>query len=628
MSPLGRKLLGASFLVVALIVGLLVKEWLEQPELPLEPQERASASGTATSQPPSATPANSDHGGSGSGSAPLVPNRDDVGAPNAPAPTSPVLHGTITAIDEHGETRPSLDGRFDLHFTRGGAAQQLEVPVKGGRWTTELTAVDALAVDGVILGEQLGRGAVEGLSFPPSGELSLRVELIPPSLLRVIDAATRASLSGIEVSYETRWLVGSNLYPERRDPNTPPLLANASSPIRLPPIDGQPVYWIHVEGYAWTSVQVQHQVGGEREVALVRGGTLDVELDRTPEVPLDLRITRDEAHWMEPIATQGRTLADFAPGPCEIRLRAGDQLLASTKTEVRAGETTRVDLVLPAMIPVAKKERARLRGTIVGAPSMIAELRFAWLIGETPPSVPGSDAHVKLAPDPKDPRSAPFDFGEVDVGRWVVTLDPIQLHKSLEVPAAGLENAVIELPPLCDVEIETVDGHTGEVLEDGGISWRTADHPFPERNTPVSVTPDKSRKVAHFLAPAVRILVDCWPNGYAYVQKELDVHQGRNRATISVEREQYVRVLLKDGDANVPIDPGRMEFDVVRADGSSAKVGWAKEMTTGALLVVVAEPGDFTLKSPPIAGFAALPDRSVHVEYGGTTDVVLQLGRD
>ena len=566
-------------------------------------------------------------------SATAAATRAELAAHPADVAAPVVLHGTFVGVDEQGVEQAALDGGFTLYFKRDSQSYKREIAVTSGRWTSDIADIDSIAFGDVLLGERAGHSDYEVIAVPPSGELALRCPLVPPSSLRVLDAVTRAPLSGIDLFIDPSELASCRLYPARLVAGAqmrPPVVAAASSPVTLPAREIAPVWWVHVAGYIWTRVQVQQQVGGERELLLERGGALALTLrDVTPNSGTTVSVMRGELGWREPVGderTFERELADFPPGPCVIEARAGEIVLASTEAEVVAGQTTRVELTLAAAVP--EPPWVPLRGTVVfaAADAALAQdvmFRIERTDGDLRQGTPLRDS---FAVDRDRPGVIRFDF-TVPARRYVVTVLPMQVHRLFELGPQGLTDVVIEIPALVDVQVEVVDRATGLPLADGSVSWRTADHPVPDRNFPQRAAATTDAKLTRFRAPPGRIVVQAWPDGFSPSEVEVDVRPPLERITVAVAREQSVRIVLRDGTANVPIDPGVLDFDLLRADGTSAKTGWAKEVATGALALTTAEPGDFTLKAPSVAGFAAIPARTVHVEPGGTTEVVIELVR-
>ena len=618
-----------AILAVLAVAALAAAWWLLRdggaPQVELRPAGSAPDAARGESAPARANPLalaeRAQDGGAGGG------------APGGVAAPERELRGTFVAVDERGAEQRALDGRFELHFKRGDGFEQRTIEVKGGRWRSGVEPPAAIGVDGVVLGERIGRTDYEPIVVPASGELELRTTLVPPSILRVVDARTRAVLDGVDVAVDSIFNPGGRLHPEPPIPDKEPIVRAARSPVTLPPIDGQPVLWVHVAGYAWARVQVLGTVGGEREVALERGGALVVTIAgrgrRSPsETELHLRRGGEDGDldWRAPLDADRFELGDFAPGPVdvEVRVESGADPIATARAEVRAGETARVELTLPDVSTAPETVLVALGGRIVGAAADLAAARAAWLLpaearpGERGPTPP---KRVEL-------RQPAFHFDGLRPGRYLVTIEPLQVHALFDVGPEGIADAVIELPTLADVEVEVVDGRTGEWIADGNVAWRTIDHPLPDRNYPERAQPDPTARVGRFRAPPGAIQIHAWPEGYDVGELDLDVRPGPNRATIKVEREQYVRLLLKEGSATVPADPGTMEFLLLRADGTAAQTGWAREPETGALNLAVAAPGDYLLKSPRLSGYAPIADRPVHVEYGGTTDVVIELVKE
>lgn len=581
------------------------------------------------------------------------PSRESDGtkAPPAAAPQGgSTLHGTVVGIDEGGVERKELDGTFEIHWMEGKERRTVDVTVKAGLFTSEAPHVGKIGVDSFILGERIGRLADDAIAIPDSGEVALRVKLLPTSTLKVVDASTHAELDGIELLYDVERFsrTGSafRLAP-RGDGDTEPVVSGARSPIVLPPVEGTPRYWIHAKGYAWKNLEVQQLIGGEREVALTPGGTLAITLLQKPERDdLELRVEAKEARFRAPVTAATRELADIAPDHYTVKVvlpeskaaadpkaaeddpNRGFIEVASLECDVLAGQTTRAELVLGNVRSGPVVGRVPFRGVVVGADARLTMDLIGRLSSLDPAQrVPGPDRFVdkKLAHDATRPDTWSFDFGPVLPGRKLVTVMPLQVHQVFEVGPAGLEDARIVLPALGEVEVTVTDATTGAALASAGVSWRSAHHPMADDDAPQSAETRGDPPAARLLAPLGPITVTAWPDSYEHADQDVEVLASLTRVTIAVRHEQYVRVLFKQRSANVPIDPGTMEFALLDAAGKDHLVGWAKEYDTGALKLIVDEPGDYTLRFPKVQGFRAIADRPVRVEAGGTTQAEVEL---
>jgi hypothetical protein len=268
------------------------------------------------------------------------------------------------------------------------------------------------------------------------------------------------------------------------------------------------------------------------------------------------------------------------------------------------------------------------RGLVVGADARLTMDLFARLSSLDPTQrVAGPDRFVTrpLARDPARRDTWSFDFATIVPGRKLVTIEPLNVHKIFEIGPQGLVDARIELPALGEVEVSVTDAVTGAALANAGVSWRSANHPMTDDDVPQTAETKGDPPVARFLAPLGPIVVSCWPDDYGHADRDVEVLASLQKVTIAVRHELYVRIVFKQRQAIVPIDPGSMEFTLLDAAGKNHQVGWAKEYETGALKLIVDDPGDYTLRFPKLEGFRAIEDRPVRVEAGAIAEVEVEL---
>ena len=631
------------FLLAGIVIGLLawwgVSTFFSSPAAPpVGPERTAAPPGRAPSPLPPPQEAKGGAHGAG-GATGHVPSREsETGQVPAAAPpkAESTLHGSIVAIDEAGKEQRELDGSFKLHWMEGKEARVADVPVKGGRFTTEAPRNGNIGVDDLVLGDRIARLADSVIHIPESGEVELHVRLIPASTLKVVDASTRAELDGIEVAYDVDAFAGAKRLAPRGDGDTQPIAAGKRSPVVMPPLEGTPRCWVHVKGYAWNLVEVSQLVGGEREVALTPGGTLAITFLQKPERD-DLEVVvyneSTERSFKAPVTGDTRELADVDPGHCTVEVGiaapAKDwSALASLPCDVIAGQVTRAEIVLRDIPSAPSVARVPFRGVVVGADARLT-MQLAARLSSLDPSQqvagPGRFTTKPLTRDPARPDAWSFDFGTILPGRKVVTVLPLQVHHVFEVGAEGLTDARIDLPALGEVEVTVTDAVTGAALANAGVSWRSRNHPMADDDVPQSAETAGDPPVARLLAPLGPITVTCWPDSYSHADQEVEVLTSLQKVTIAVQHEQYVRVLFRQNSANVPIDPGSMEFALLDGAGKNHQIGWAKEYDTGALKLIVDQPGDYALRFPKLKGFRELSDQPVRVAAGGTTEVEVEL---
>ena len=348
----GTKAKGA--LLLAAAGALLVTAWRLGGEQPAPPP--------GVSEPPGPAPS-AEAGGpeeartsqAGSARRPLAPEP----APGAESQAAGYeVEGQLVVVDGEGGEHRGVSGWLQLRQPGLPDAPGRRVLVAGGRfraWLAErgpIAVVGGYTTDGAHQRPVLSDSTVYEL--PEEGVLEVRALWTPDSILYVRDALTGAELDELQI------VTGIDRYGDRLHPGRRPSGAAepARSPVRLPWNYGQLPYWVRAPGYAWGFVKIDHDVGGERELRLVRGGTLDVHLvGLDPSTKTVVRVLpggageRRVLAELAPTPEGAATFAGLPPGPYRVAAEIGRPidppvLLAEDAVELAAGATEAVVLEL------------------------------------------------------------------------------------------------------------------------------------------------------------------------------------------------------------------------------------------------------------------------------------------
>ncbi len=216
---------------------------------------------------------------------PLRLGRDETGEEIEVASEPIRLRGSFVVTSADGSVSESADGSFELHSSWGTAWMHRSVDVRDGSWDVSIEDVPRtveVRIDDATVNGRRARVVSPSGALTVSEERQVRVDVrIPPAtVLRVIDAANGAELSGIDVldaashpgvhpgSNDSSKILGHML-------RSPVDLGSAmSNQEKL----GARHLFVGAPGYAWETVWVDTSLGGERVVALSPGADLAVEV--------------------------------------------------------------------------------------------------------------------------------------------------------------------------------------------------------------------------------------------------------------------------------------------------------------------------------------------------------------
>ena len=305
--------------------------------------------------------------------------------------------------------------------------------------------------------------------------------IVPQAVhLRVVSAATGEHLSGISIVQGVEFLSRDLLEPNRIASGRG-VRTNLSSPVDLRPTtlnlkSRSAACWVHSPGYAWQAIRLDFVAAGEREVRLVRSGELTLQiLGAMAGKSSALFLNTASAEFDKPVfATVVNSpsvleLSGLAPGAYIASVRPGRWYddrpnLARLPVDIVGGERKYYELVLEE---AKDAERGRLAGLV--------HLPVEWGIEEfdlqaeyyETDAVVGEESHSlthsELSPVSTGRPTWSFDFGELQLGEYALTLNSGVDQPSLEygvivvVEPGGTLNARLEVPLPARVFVEFVD---------------------------------------------------------------------------------------------------------------------------------------------------------------------------
>jgi hypothetical protein len=541
-----------------------------------------------------------------------------------------LVRGTLVLLDGEDLELPPADGHFEVLSRTGEVPAKVSVEVTAGRFTLRLPDPEVCVVSSIHLAD--GRRAALVAEY--GGELlsgpleDLRLIVVARPLaevtLVVVDAATRAHLSGIELRQAYDLEDQGALHPGAPQAYAKRRLG-LSSPISVTADDPDwataTTCWVHARGYGWADVQVDHVRGGEYLVALEPGGSLRLEIvGLTPlitgKAPVLVRMRRGEARAPVIEAALGaeRILewSGVPPGELRATLEVGDWwddvgVLGEAVVSIVAGEQTDVvlavtsDLTAPGRVPCSGSVRVgaywreqgfNLRFVPSGETERWAD-RILYL------------QHSELAADPTDPELLNWELTLPAAGTWQLGFAATALHIDFEAAPPVTTGVDLVVPDPAELRISAVDAITGEPIDALGVDWRVAGSSFPQGVVWTPPQFDEERGIHTLIIPAGRIELSLQAEGYAETDaEEVDLPPGVTEREWLFERVAGgLRFLFEDGETAVPTNFFEWEVEAEALDGEG-ELDWLSEDT-----VSFTAPGRYRIVFTGIAGY-----RPVEVE--------------
>jgi RNA polymerase sigma factor (sigma-70 family) len=572
----------------------------------------------------------------------------------APPASTRTIEGRVVIVDEHEAELTDESGSLTLATgTSEADASIRELPFEDGRFTLELPEGHW-----VVFGRLLARGREAVLPEPtplvPDAEpVVVRGRWLKRGRLRVVDADTRAELAGIEVRCAQGWRGNPDWTHPGDHESIEVVVADGTSPIELPDRKWYTPYWVHAPGHAWTRIDFEHKLGGERTVELsseraavevtaqgpaglfVRLYSLAQPVPDASGIVL-LRPPLDEIpSWMADVSLHadasgttriedfkpGRYLAAIESGEGETRLRLG-----SAEVDVAAGATARV--TVPVDAAQLAVPRTHLLGTLrVPEGLALAGCRLSVeRLGEGEKDFTKPLAEMSFMRG--DRNTLHWDAGPVRTGTYLATIHPFQHRVVIAAEDEGGETrAALELPPLVTVSVEVVDAVTGAALEPERLQWSGGKLDGVDHTTRTRILPASTPGLFRFVAPEGAVDVHAACAGYLEASQAVELTAPEGHVRLELRRATGVELELREGGVVLPL--GYEYWKGLRArtlDGSQVHVRIRSAEGRG--LALFEEAGSYELVLPGLPGYQAFAPLRVEVRADETVRETVAVERE
>lgn len=560
-----------------------------------------------------------------------------LGASGGPA--TDLLAGRWIVYDQDESAHASEDGWFEYTVDGEGPVRRAEV--RAGLWSAACPAGSGLHPGRIELG---GRGAVAhdsawGSLLEPERDARVEVEArwVRPTILRVLDAHTRADLDDVEVR-----LGPAAVYPGGGEGL--PACTDASSPIALPlpevidEFGSTERVWARARGYGWASMEVPLALGGEFLLALRPGGTVHVEVTGVHELLRPFFRLRDPAFGRGDY--QGVLLDKQLDGDAQFEL---DSIPEGTYlATVELGNLSRYPRILDALDVVVRGGSDELLKLDASGylPPQLVEVRgelvvpvewdlssmglYLELVGE-----PTLDGEVQryldtTEMDVLDPELASFawSFGELQPGAYEARFNPLGQSFSFEVPAGGMQPLRLEISPPATLEVAVVDERSGRLVEDVTVAWMPSREGLETGGTLNGaglLEPGRFR----LRSPAGDVEIWCMSKTHSFRREIVTLVPGPQELEVKTRPAEGITLRILDGETALALH----DIDVAIAEIEGEGEGWLTGDDGDPTLArfVVSHPGHYRIEVTRLGGGYGLPEPSeVLVPEGTFVPVALE----
>ncbi len=543
------------------------------------------------------------------------------------------LRGTLTLLDELGNGPFLESGSFSFWIWQRDEPSLHEVQVQRGEWETVLPDGVRISMAEVELGGRVAAFVAEDgppIDVPASGYLELEAYIPKASVLRVYGLDTQAELDQITVIVERRESLlqhPGEFGAENR------VVEGAASPIELSAVSGVRInqvvtYFVKAQGYGWSSLQVKHSDGGDRQIYLTRSGALEVHLSEfDPELYPTFRLWRWRRPVFETTLNWERELKieDLEAGEYTASVDIGRnwrqlERLGEAQVTIHAGGTSVVDLQLSSGPQYA---RGHLSGVLV-VPSEW-NLNSFRLFARLQSEVASKRDSVRVASSVELANVAgredawQFHFPDVIAGEWQLGVEPT-LYATVEtVTSEETEGLLIEVPPPAQWTVRCIDPHTRkpaliEELRFGRVLGYTPERELAERGA--------EPNVFHIRAPIGRVSLRAEGEGYRRVNRTFDLDAREGEIELEVPSECGIELEAHVNGRSIAW-PEIIWVGAGTEDGSG--FSYNHKVREGRFCLLVNEPGVYKIEIDDLEGFEPIPAFEVAIEPGdfGRADVEL-----
>tara|TARA_R110002126_G_scaffold82806_7_gene202638 strand:- start:23808 stop:25733 length:1926 start_codon:yes stop_codon:yes gene_type:complete len=586
----------------------------------------------------------------GDGVADLSRSKPDVpdAQPVEDAASNGLRQGRIVLIDEDGIEHGDLSGELTLTLWTGRSGEFTDVLVDRGAFQFERHLADAIAIRQLSLGGRSAADREPNTKYDLEQEdLVLTVTWIPRFKLSVLGAETGTDLDQIQILHHSEWSMFEVGHPG--DPtfgSTSIVVEEGRSPVWIEPsatmhASTKSTLMVHSPGYAWKSVQVNFQHGGEREVRLDPGGR--VTLHVTGEVPpkSQVRLRRADSTSPAPYSEHdlgggpSRTIGGLTPGDYVATAEIGawyssPPVIGTCSFQIEAGITAQAELVLEPPPEIAI-------GILSGSLHVPTEWQVEdFKLGIRPEGHPGPlngrnpMLSTKQMTGSADAGSTwTFEFPAVPIGAYRVTFymgqrpNQVVVSRSVELVPEGT-SLDLSVPPPATVFLTLLDAETGEVADIEYMSWGCIEPSEMHARSMTSIHRTEDSHSFQFRAPQGSIQIHSVGNGYLNLRDMLLVQSGDNSFEFRMEKECGLKIALMDGETPVPL-PVLLDLEAEHLDGDGEVLyvspGQAEFGTA------FSEPGQYRFDLPDLDEYEPIPTQTVTLERGKTVRHVIQLVR-
>jgi len=557
----------------------------------------------------------------------------------------------LVVLDRFGQQHRNEDATLRLRMRIGGLWQTDQITVQAGRWSIRGPVGEDLEVLDLIAGGRPAflaeQGIVVAADRSEECQLSIYARWPRPSMLRVVDGATGADLTDIEIAYTGP----ASRYPSRFPGRT--LSRAATSPVDLDALVRQPLsrsspiaYWARAPDYAWGRILVDHRRARSRILPLQRGYCLTIHLhdhDRAlpqrsarlpgmminsadhlpaPEPVLALRPMASGDHRVDPEpilvtrpAADGPSLmTGIPPGRYDLSLDSGRATsLGRTVVEILDRDQT-ADLCIE---PRAAEQPVAFFGTI--------SLPEEWGRLDGRLQVSCADRHrpfvlIRPAQMRREGTSLyHWHAGELPPGPYQLQLGAYGFRAPVDHRAPGTTGYDIEIPPPAEISVRVVHGEHERAVPGARLYWQSD----PAQRRGVRVPAGDNLGELTFTAPAGRLIltVEAPATRFASQRQELTARPGPNHLLISLRPRCGLDLRLLDGEVEIPWDETRYSLRLIGPD-----TGQTHQATPP--LVSLPGPGQYEVHFGSFAGYRPVAPQRIVVQHGEFTGLEVRLRRN
>lgn len=394
-----------------------------------------------------------------------------LSATAVPGAAPQAVQGSVWTVDGAGREALLPHGRIELlvreSVERPRGRSRVSADVHLGLFEVELPgqatwSVAAVHAEGLRL--ERPRLQAEGERWV------VRVDLLAPLLLSVVDARTGHDLTGLHTLVLDRSAARPAIDTSQPSPLDSPIELRAAAP--------GDVWWVGARGYAWARVEP-----GAQRVALEPGASLAVEVVGDVQgVPLVLEVRPVGAERPELRTGWGHAarleLEGLTPGPCTVVLAPHDAAvrvqaaeLAQAQVDLRAGQRSVVRL---ALSPLPERRRVRVSGRLAMSEAWSAGGPHLVLRGVGGTALAHSASGGRLAGLEVERVDGAWSFASDDVlpgGRYRIEELRSGFAHELEVGSDGAHGLELSVPDPVRVEIEVCDLSSGAPCPEADVTW-------------------------------------------------------------------------------------------------------------------------------------------------------------